>query len=287
VSRLTCHLTLTGMLLGCLLAAADAPPADPLAATGLTYEARTLTDPRPLRVHLLRAELGAGKVMPRVLVPPDPDGDGPAETALTPPLAIVAGLPVLAFVNANPWDAVPDAAGKKNRHWHAGQPVVIGGLALSHGVERSAASRTRSQVWFDAEGRGYVGALPEGVEAVCGVEGFLPLIRDGEVVARSDAHLAPRTAIGVDRTRRVLYLLVVDGRQAGYSEGMSYHEVGTLMRELGCWEAAGMDGGGSTVMGLADARGRLKIVNRPSDRILGFSLVRPLPMVLTLEAVTP
>jgi hypothetical protein len=154
-------------------------------------------------------------------------------------------------------------------------------------VERSAAGRTRSQVRFDAAGRGYVGDLPAGVAAVCGVEGFLPLVLAGEVVAKPDTHLAPRTGIGCDATRQVLVVVVVDGRQDGYSEGMSYHELAGLMRELGCTEAAGMDGGGSTILGLAGADGKLQIMNRPSDRLLGITMVRPLPVVLALVRQTP
>lgn len=68
----------------------------------------------------------------------------------------------------------------------------------------------------------------------------------------------PRSAIGF-RGRKV-YLLAVDGRQPGYSLGMSLPEVAQALLDLGCTEGMNLDGGGSTTLW---ARGA--VVNRPSD----------------------
>ncbi|WP_187283367.1 phosphodiester glycosidase family protein [Streptomyces sp. t39] len=85
----------------------------------------------------------------------------------------------------------------------------------------------------------------------------------------------PRSMIGVDDRGRLL-LVVVDGRQAGYSEGLGVAQAAQLMRQLGAREAMNLDGGGSSVMATA----RTGIVNRPSDstgqRSLGtVLLLRP------------
>jgi exopolysaccharide biosynthesis protein len=85
----------------------------------------------------------------------------------------------------------------------------------------------------------------------------------------------PRSMIGMDRRGRLM-LAVVDGRQAGYSEGLGIAQTGELMRLLGAREALNLDGGGSSVM----TTGKTGIVNRPSDatgqRSLGnVLLVRP------------
>ena len=61
------------------------------------------------------------------------------------------------------------------------------------------------------------------------------------------------------------------------------HELATIMKELGCWRATNMDGGGSSVMGLINKSGEMKIMNSPSDRFLGLKRIRPLPMVLTIR----
>jgi exopolysaccharide biosynthesis protein len=69
----------------------------------------------------------------------------------------------------------------------------------------------------------------------------------------------PRTAIATLRDGRVL-LVVVDGRHASLSVGMTLDELARLLIELGAVEAINLDGGGSTTMVVRGA-----IVNRPSD----------------------
>ena len=71
----------------------------------------------------------------------------------------------------------------------------------------------------------------------------------------------PRTAVGIDRKNKFLYLLVVDGRQPGYSIGMKLKELGKYLQSLGCDEALNLDGGGSSSMVLGQ-----KLINRPSDK---------------------
>ncbi|MGH3239360.1 MAG: phosphodiester glycosidase family protein [Spirillospora sp.] len=85
----------------------------------------------------------------------------------------------------------------------------------------------------------------------------------------------PRSMIGMDRKGRLM-LVVVDGRQDGYSEGLGIAQTGELMKLLGAKEAMNLDGGGSSVL-VTEPGG---IVNRPSDatgqRSLGnVILVRP------------
>lgn len=85
----------------------------------------------------------------------------------------------------------------------------------------------------------------------------------------------PRSMVGVDHLGRLM-LVVVDGRQAGYSEGLGIAQTARLMQLLGAREALNLDGGGSSVLATA----RSGIVNRPSDaagqRSLGNALiVRP------------
>ena len=99
------------------------------------------------------------------------------------------------------------------------------------------------------------------------------LLRDSSVVASVDTEggagfaLArhPRTAVGIARNGRRLFLVVVDGRQKGYSEGMTLRELAEVMRGLGARDAINLDGGGSTTLVYADSPGPLRIANRPSD----------------------
>lgn len=80
----------------------------------------------------------------------------------------------------------------------------------------------------------------------------------------------PRTAVGVTGDGRLL-LVVVDGRQPGYSVGMTLQELADLMASLGAVDALNLDGGGSSTMWVNGVR-----VNRPSDGVergVGSALV--------------
>lgn len=86
----------------------------------------------------------------------------------------------------------------------------------------------------------------------------------------------PRTAVGIDRAGRWLWM-VVDGRRPGWSEGVTLAELAQLMIQAGAWWALNLDGGGSTTM-LVRPAGQFQavVVNRPSDgqqRAIGPSWV--------------
>ena len=263
-----------------------------LKGLGLQYRLRELKEPHPIRAHVLRVDLANSGIELAVAIAADPDGDGPAEAALTNPLKLASDRSALAFINTNPWDSLPDSSGKRNQNWFEGQPVDIWQLAVSGGRVRSPAKPDPASVWVSRRGRLSFGHGP-GDSPVEAVTGWRPIVKEGAVVAKivkesavvasPDGTRHPRTAIGVSRNGTVMWLVVVDGRQKGYSEGMNTHELGRFMLELGCWTATNMDGGGSSIMGLAGQDGRLRVVNSPADRFLGFRRIRPLPMVLTIR----
>jgi hypothetical protein len=94
------------------------------------------------------------------------------------------------------------------------------------------------------------------------------LLKDGRVEITSERERMsvslsterhPRTAIGTTGDGRVL-LVVVDGRQPGWSDGMLLEELAQLLRELGAVNGINLDGGGSSTMVVQG-----KVVNRPSD----------------------
>jgi hypothetical protein len=69
----------------------------------------------------------------------------------------------------------------------------------------------------------------------------------------------PRTMAGVTRDGDLL-LVTVDGRQPGYSVGLSFPEEARLMQALGAVQALNLDGGGSTTMVVGGT-----LLGRPSD----------------------
>jgi len=78
------------------------------------------------------------------------------------------------------------------------------------------------------------------------------------------AYANPRTAVGVSKDGRYLYLVVIDGRKPGYSMGTSNSETAEVMIALGAYTALNLDGGGSTTMVKSDEQGNVETVNHPS-----------------------
>ncbi len=88
----------------------------------------------------------------------------------------------------------------------------------------------------------------------------LPVFRANEAFTTSQiAPRAPRTAVGQLPDGRVL-LVAVDGRQTGYSVGMTTFEMAQTMIRLGAVRAMALDGGGSTTLAFDGT-----VLNQPSD----------------------
>jgi exopolysaccharide biosynthesis protein len=76
----------------------------------------------------------------------------------------------------------------------------------------------------------------------------------------------PRTAIGLDKRGRKLVILLVDGRQPGYSEGATLKEMAEMMANLGMFNAMNLDGGGSSTLVRQGADGNSIVLNSPIDQ---------------------
>ncbi|MEG0778590.1 MAG: phosphodiester glycosidase family protein [Oscillospiraceae bacterium] len=91
------------------------------------------------------------------------------------------------------------------------------------------------------------------------------LVENGAVVKNADSSAAPRSAVG-KKADGTLVLYTMDGRQTGHSVGVTMEMLSRRMIELGCTDAAIMDGGGSTSMNaiyLGDSSASQ--INNPSD----------------------
>ena len=100
------------------------------------------------------------------------------------------------------------------------------------------------------------------------VGGRVRLMTNGNLHPKTSTALEPRTAIGVT-DNNVVYILVADGRNFWYSNGMRYAEMGAVMKALGAKDAINLDGGGSSMFIIRSKAGfeenRLAIRNWPYD----------------------
>src|SRR5262249_14787014 len=140
------------------------------------------------------------------------------------------------------------------------------------------------------------------------ITGFYPVLSGGvdigdqAAIDYPDASIhdyQPRTVHGLSQDRRYLFLMTIDGRQDGYSQGALDTQSAQWMLRFGAWDAINMDGGGSTALYRADCAGNPVAVNHSSyiglsggqrERIIGSHFgvrSKPLPVVLKDLTVTP
>jgi hypothetical protein len=100
------------------------------------------------------------------------------------------------------------------------------------------------------------------------VTGKYRLIANNNVLTNySDSSLNPLTAIGTTGNNKLL-LFAVDGRQSGFSDGMTPLEIANMLKNTyGATNAISLDGGGSTtmVMDLYNDGQSAQVLNSPSD----------------------
>lgn len=92
---------------------------------------------------------------------------------------------------------------------------------------------------------------------------FIPiLIQDRQALTipakwRNARH--PRTIVG-NLHNGDLFFMVIDGRQSGWSDGVTLEEMQRKLAQMGAISAYNLDGGGSTTMVFKD-----KVINRPAE----------------------
>ena len=168
---------------------------------------------------------------------------------------------VVAF-NATPWGPwVPPF-----NHKYADPP----GLVISDGVVVTDHKQKAQFVIYRDGSVDIVKSIPDDKrpEVLHTLSGFVINARDGKVVPPgkgAKVSTAPRTVYGLSADRRYMYVLAVDGRQPGWSMGVSNQESAAIIISAGASDAINMDGGGSTTMLYWDTAQRKPImVNRHS-----------------------
>lgn len=110
---------------------------------------------------------------------------------------------------------------------------------------------------------------PEWADVIYACGGDEMLVVDGKAQTEfsldSADSRAARTAAGL-KADGTLVLYTIDGRQSGYSAGLTLPELAERLAELGCVTALNLDGGGSTTFSARrPGESGLSTLNRPSD----------------------
>ena len=140
----------------------------------------------------------------------------------------------------------------------------ITGQCVSKGEYWGTYSSLYTLVGFDENDRLVVGGIEDWKEYNIrdGFQYRPTLILDGKKVVEDSAGwgLQPRTVIGQCQIGAVL-MLVVDGRQGGYSIGATMEDCADILLQYGAVTAGACDGGSSSVIGYNG-----EVINKPSAR---------------------
>lgn len=239
-------------------------------AAGVRYWRQRADGPAPVLLHIAEIDLDTPGLH---LVGTRGDRSGGGEFVATPTSAFVREHGLVLAINTDyflPFDGghlldkpfVPAP----------GQGVTAEGLAIADGRldsdARSGDLRVNAAFCVDARGRAAIvrGACARGTRLGVGAGPLLLLggQRQPREASRADYYdkPEPRSAIGLDRARRRLWMVVADGRQPGYSEGMTLDALTAVFEQLGADAAMNLDGGGSSTLA-ARVDGRVRTLNSP------------------------
>ena len=132
-------------------------------------------------------------------------------------------------------------------HGNGGMPH---GLVIKDGKTYSNfAGGNNKTIGFDYDNDLQIGKYKDGVKLRDAVEFKPVLVLDGKKVIEGSAGwgIQPRTCIGQTKDGQVL-MMVIDGRQAGYSIGCTMGDMADIMLEYGAYQACNLDGGSSSIM---------------------------------------
>ncbi len=237
---------------------------------GIDYYRQARTNPRPYMLHVVSIDLTVPGI--KVMVTPGLSNSNEWKTNARTTEAFLKEFKLKLAVNASyffpfqehtPWDFYP----------HSGDKTNVVGQAISESLVYSPAQSKWPVICFNSNQKAQIiesGKCPK--DTVNGVAGRPILVANGVPVSLDDfANDKPyaRLAVAIDKLGTKLWLIVIDGKQPFYSEGVTLAELSKIVVELGADRALNLDGGGSTTLVIADGS---------SARLLNAPIHTKLPM---------
>lgn len=230
-------------------------------APGVHYQRKVYSQPRPYIVHTVEIDLVKSQAKPLV-TPAGVNGESSLHQAMLTSSFVrkfnlelgINGSFFYPFYAKAPWEFYPREEDDVNA---LGASVANG---QSYGKEQSK----WNVVCFDNFHRVQIPLLSKCPQDTAqGIAGFQILVRDGRSTLKDkETPSYPRTAIGTNLQGDKLWLIVVDGKQPFYSEGVTLSELAKIAVNLGCDRALNLDGGGSTTL-VAKRKNRVQVLNAP------------------------
>jgi hypothetical protein len=254
---------------GCGRSASDTTLTQPWCSLyhGISCATGETLAPRQQKVYVIRADLKQPNI--EFFSTPD-NGDNPRMTdgQTTSEFLLMYGCKVA--INANPFAPVDQT-----------RPRDIHGLAISRGNLISGIDPRYPSLLITHDNHAIITDVNEGTNLMnvwTAVSGFSIVLRNGTNIGDGKS-VHPRSAVGISKDGRYLYLVAIDGRQPGYSEGATLYETAEWLKQFGAYNGLNLDGGGSTTLVRSDNHNGVIVLNRPihlnkpgNQRIVGNNL---------------
>jgi hypothetical protein len=234
---------------------------------GVTYTREVRTVPRPLVIHVVRVDLDAEGIG-FFVTPGEPTGGREMKARTTSGFLEEFDLQVA--VNGDyfePWEYFPPW----NYYPKRGDPVDVKGFASSDGDIYSTGEADRPTLYISEDNQANFDSPIGDIDNA--ISGNFLLLNRGEIQDQESVHPYlttphPRTALALDQNNETLIIIVVDGRQPNYSEGVTMSELAEIVQEFGGYTAVNLDGGGSSTLAIDGQASETMILNSPIDQYL-------------------
>ena len=140
---------------------------------------------------------------------------------------------------------------------------ITGGNALGKGVAFFAILKDDSAVCLPTSEYDAVSA-----KITMGYSGTAHLLQNGYVLGQTDNTTSARAAVGVSEDGNEVYLLVVDGGDFFYSNGIGCNDLALLMKRCGAYNALALNAGNTVTAVWRNMRSEnlFDLLNKPANK---------------------
>lgn len=225
---------------------------------GITYERIVTQDPRPLVIHVVTIDLKADGIK-TLVTQGDPNQARPLSAKRTSDFLSDNNLQLAINGDAfTPWQDL----GPLGYSPQPGERVTPLGFAASKGTVYHQDTDEQPTLYIYQNNKASMNALTGKVYNA--ISGYKLLVWNGNIIdGLNGSDLDPRTAVGLNKAGNKLIIVIVDGRQNGYSEGVSETELAQILLDQRVYSGMNMDGGGSSTLVIQGENGEPVILNSP------------------------
>ena len=226
---------------------------------GVTYIREVRTSPRDMVIHVVKVNVAAGGIRAHVTKPDHPNSDKPYNARTTSQYLKSSGVQLA--INGGgfkPWFDLGLIYSP-----HTGDPVAPLGTTISGDFAFTFPELQKRPMLAFGSGRPVEISWVEG-SAEYVVSGTRMLVENWTVMEDLDrSETSPRTAVGVSEDGHQLIIVIVDGRQLGYSQGATLEELAQILVDYGAHRGMELDGGGSSTLVIEGENGQPIVLNSP------------------------